>query len=443
LAVPRIAVRVHVAPLILVLTLVLLRNMGTAQITTTAITHHRVQVSDSSLELTQAEAAIQRHDFSTAETLLQKFVEANPENYQAWFDLGFVFHALGKSDESVAAYRKSVGANPNVFESNLNLGLTLAQSRNPEAEQFLRAATRLTPTAHVEEGQARAWRSLGHILAESKPDEALEAYLHASALQPADPEAHLSAGSILEKENRFAEAAKEYQQALTLDPLSKDALTGLANVYTRQRQFPEAESILRKLSSANPDDGGLRIATGRVLAAEKKNDEAIAEFEAGLKLLPSDNDARRDLGDLYLESAKYEEALNTYNSLLQQTPNDAELHDNAGKVLLKQHKFPQAQQEFMAAVKLKPDFGSAYGDLAVAANENKNYALAIQAADARAKFLPEIPVSYFLRATAYDHLRDIKRAALNYHQFLNVAKGQFPEQEWQARQRLIALEQRK
>ena len=94
----------------------------------------------------------------------------------------------------------------------------------------------------------------------------------------------------------------------------------------------------------------------------------------------------------------------------------------------------------IATLKIKPDLGPAYGDLATAASENKNYELAIKALDARAKFLPEIPVGYFLRATAYDHLRDFKNAAVNYHLFLDSAKGQYPDQEWQARHRLIAIE---
>ena len=67
----------------------------------------------------------------------------------------------------------------------------------------------------------------------------------------------------------------------------------------------------------------------------------------------------------------------------------------------------------------------------------------IKALDARAKLLPETPVGYFLRATAYDHLRDYKQAAVNYHRFLEAAKGQFPDQEWQARHRLIAIEPKK
>jgi hypothetical protein len=48
-----------------------------------------------------------------------------------------------------------------------------------------------------------------------------------------------------------------------------------------------------------------------------------------------------------------------------------------------------------------------------------------------------------LRATAYDHLRDFKQAAANYHRFLDVANGQYPDQEWQARHRLIAIEPKK
>jgi hypothetical protein len=45
----------------------------------------------------------------------------------------FVENALSKMDESIAAYRKSVAAKPDVFESNLNLGLQLAKAGQPDA----------------------------------------------------------------------------------------------------------------------------------------------------------------------------------------------------------------------------------------------------------------------------------------------------------------------
>jgi len=412
-----------------------------AQSTGQTVRHHKVAENTTAPELAQAEAAIEKRDYAAAEPLLHKVVSAEPANFQAWYDLGFVYNGLDRTDESIAAYRKSVAAKPDVFESNFNLGLMLARARQPEAaEQFLRAATKLTPTAHAAEGRARAWLSLAHLLEATKPEEAVEAYKQAAMLQPKDPEPHLAAGQLLEKEQHFADAEQEYRQALALDSNSADALTGLANIYMRGRRFPEAEQILRKLAAARPEDVAVHMQLGRVLAASGKKDEAIAELEAASKLPRADASVQRDLADLYVSAKKYNLAEAQYRALLVANPKDAVLHDELGKALLEQHKFPEAQQEFESAASLKPDFGPAFGDLAFAASENKNYPLVIFALDKRKEFLPEIAITYFLRASAYDHLRDVKRARENYHLFLDAANGQYPDQEWQARHRLIALE---
>jgi tetratricopeptide (TPR) repeat protein len=397
-------------------------------------------------ELTHAENLIDKHAYAGAEPLLRKVVGDDPANYVAWFELGFVENSLGKVDDSIAAYRKSVAAKPDVFESNLNLGLQLAKTRQPDAEQYLRAATRLTPTSRVAEGQERAWLSLGHVLESAKPDEAIAAYQQAAALQPKDAEPHLAAGQLLEKQQKLPDAESELKQALALDA-SSDAVTGLANIYMRSGRLPAAEAALRKLIAEHPDQPDPLIQLGRVLAAEGKNDDAIAELQAAAKLAPADAAAdaalQRDLADLYLIAKKYDQAESAYRALLTVHPNDAELHQSLGKALLEEKKFVDAQKEFLAAVNLKPDLGSAYGDLAFAANENKDYPLTIKALDARLKYLPDEPVTYFIRASAYDHLKDMKKAAANYHLFLNTAHGKYPDQEWQAKHRLIAIEPKK
>src|SRR5208283_2314159 len=153
--------------------------------THTTVRHYKERIDDTPPEISQAEDAIQKNDFTAAETLLKKALDKDPKNFQAWFDLGFVLNHLGRVEDSIHAYRQSVAAKPDVFETNLNLGLMLARSNNPEAERFLRAATTLKPTSHstgehssakhsaddhspndhsaddnVEEGQARAWLAL-------------------------------------------------------------------------------------------------------------------------------------------------------------------------------------------------------------------------------------------------------------------------------------------
>ena len=300
----------------------------------------------------------------------------------------------------------------------------------------------LKPTSHVAEGQGLAWLSLARVLEKTKPEEAIAAYRQASALRPQDPEPHLAAGSLLEKENKFSDAETEYKQALALDPTS-DALAGLATLYMRGHRFVEAEEYLRKLVAAQPGNAAAHVQLGRVLAAEGKNDVAVVELEVGVKLAPADASVQRDLADTYLAAGKNEQAETAYRALLAGHANDAELHRSFGQALLREKKFPDAQQEFLATVKLKPDFGEAYGDIAFAASENKNYPLVIRALDGRAKLLPAVATTYFLRASAFDHLRDYKHAAANYHLFLNTANGKYPDQEWQAKHRLIAIEPKK
>src|SRR5216684_528590 len=431
--------------LLIATALVLASSLAPAQTTGKTVRHHKVEVDDPSSppELIQAEGAIEKKDYFTAEPLLKKVVADDPQNFAAWFDLGFIYNTLGRTDDAIAAYRKSVAAKPDVFESNLNLGLTLVKAGQPEAEQYLRAATKLKPTSQAQEGQARAWLSLGHVLEATPPAAALEAYTQAAHLNLNDPAPHLSAGQLLEAQNRYSDAEQEYKQAFALDPSSVDALTGMANIYMRGHRFTDAEEILRKLVALHPTDAGAHMQLGRMLAADGQLQPAIAELQEALKLASNDAGVQRDLADLYVDAQKYDLAEVQFRSLLTAKPNDGELHYGLGRVLLKQRKFPEAEQELMAAIQLQPDLGPAYGDLAGAANETKNYELVIKVLDARAKILPEVPIGYFLRATAYDHWREYKPAAENYHLFLEKATGQFPDQEFQARHRLIAIEPRK
>ena len=427
--------------------------------THTTVRHYKERIDDTPPEISQAEDAIQKNAFGAAETLLRKAIDEDPNNYQAWFDLGFVLNRLDRTDESIAAYRKSVAAKPDVFESNLNLGLMLVRANNPDAEQFLRAATGLKPTSHVEEGQARAWLALAHLLESKKPEDALAAYRKASELTPKDPEPHLSAGLLHERQKEFSDAEAEYKQVLTLDrhsadphnvdshandPQNTEAAIGLTNIYMKSGRIGEAEPLLRRLAAERPDDAGIHLQLGRVLAAQGKKDDAIAEIQTGLKLAPADSEAQRELADLYASAGKNDLAETAYRALVAAHRSDAELHRGLGQALLRQKKFPEAQQEFLAAVRLKRDWPDVYVDLAFAASENKNYELAIRALNGRTMLSAEMPpICFFLRASAYDHLHDYKQAAVDYHHFLDVANGKYPDQEWQASHRLIAIEPKK
>lgn len=400
-----------------------------------------VEESPESAQLARAEAAIQKQDYAAAEKDLLDLTQKDPRNAHAWSSLGYVYNATNRSPEAIEAYRKSVEANPQVFETTLNLGILLARARDVEgAEKYLRQAAALKPAEKPNEGLYVAWRTLGELLRESKPADAVQAFRSAATVSPKNPEPHLSAALILEKQNQLAEATAEFQTAAELDPKSSEALAGLVNTYSRLGKYDKAETALHKYLTLDPNNITAHVQLGRILAAQQKWDQATAELEIGLKAQPNDVAALKELANLYIAQKRYADAVSHLRAAMQSAPNDPGLHHSMGVILMNQGQFPEAQNELMTAVTLKPDLANAYGDLAIVASANKNYVLTLQALEMRSKLLPDNPGTYFLRATAFDHLKDFEHAAENYHRFLEVAEGRYPDEEWKAKHRLIAIE---
>jgi tetratricopeptide (TPR) repeat protein len=388
-------------------------------------------------DLREAESLLQKQQFSQAEAKLQALMNKQAENPQAWFDLGFAQSHLSKTVEAVTSYKRAVELDPKWFEARRNLGLALAKSGDVAgATGELKKAVTLKPTVGAQQALAGAWLSLAQVTEESQPQEALAAYQKAAELAPTNAEALVGAARLTERSGNTVSAEQQYLKLA--DSGNNDSVEHLIGLYLKQKRYSDAETWLRKYMAGNPQNSAAQVQLGRLLAAEGKAQEAITTLEPVYKS-SSDPKIARELAELYLQTKKYEAAATLFQNLVEQSPQDAQLHLNYGSALMHQLKYAEAQAELLKAVRLKPGLADAYFDLGYAAQQTKNYELALRALDARAKIQPETPATYFLRATAYDNLRLYKPAAENYKLFLAAAGGKFPEQEFQARHRLKAI----
>jgi tetratricopeptide (TPR) repeat protein len=388
--------------------------------------------------LQEAEGLLQKQQYDLAENRLKVVVTSQSENPQAWFDLGFAESHLSKTTEAIAAYKKAVELSPKWFEANLNLGVALAKSSDfVQAATVLKNAVQLKPTSGGEQALSKAWFALGQVLEESDPKAALNAYLKSGELNPKDPEAILETGKMLEQNGNLAEAEQQYLRASNMGLTA--GVERLIGIYLKQKRLADAESWLKKFVDEHPEHTAARAQLAKVLAAEGKSPDAIAMLEA-LNKSSVDPAVSRELALLYYDTKQYDAAARLLQPLVQQSATDTELHWRYGEVLFHQRKYAEAEPELMKALQQKPDLAEAYGDLAFAAEQNKHYQLTLRALELRAKYLPEIPATYFMRATAYDNLNIRKLAAENYKLFLAASAGKFPDQEFQARHRLLAIE---
>jgi predicted Zn-dependent protease len=395
-----------------------------------------------SAEVTEAEAAIAKSDWSAAEARLTPWIAAHPTDARALFDAGYAADAQNRLDDAASLYRRAIEANPKSFEAHLSLGLVLArQNKLDDARPELAAATALDPEEAGPDAKAKAWRALARIDRASDPTEASNDLLEALKLSAETLDDTLLAAEIADDAGQDEAAEAAYRRVLEKDPKSARANAGLAHLLIANKQFPQAETMLRAALEQLPGDPALTAQLAAALAAQDKG-EALPLLEQLHEAHPSDAAITRMLAEVLAESGDAAGSDRLYTSLLAGAPDDPELLIAHGQNLVRQLKFSEAFTVFDKATQLDGANGDGWSGLAFAASKLDKPSIALHALTMRSKFLPENASTYFLWARAYDALHENAAAATYYHHFLDSAGGKFPNQEWQARQRLIALDKK-
>jgi tetratricopeptide (TPR) repeat protein len=393
--------------------------------------------------LADAEAAIDGKNYDKARGLLDAYLSAHPTDARGLFDRGYCDDAQGRAQAAEGYYRKAIAADPKQFEARLALGLLLAQAGSADASPELQTAVTLEPNPPNPAAKAQAYRTLARLLRESDPDTAKRDLIGALKLSPETTDDTILTAEIAEAEGDQIVAEAAYRRVLKLNPESSQATAGLAHLLLQEKKYTEAEPLLTAALSRDPDDPALNAQLAALLGAEGKTDEAVASLEKLHQLKPQDREIGMMLADAYVQSESYEKADAVYANLLAETPNDAELASERGQILIREQKYDEALQMFQRAVKIKQDDSDAWGGIAFAASKTGQYQTVIDALTMRSKSASETPATYFLWATAYDNLHQRRQSIEYYQLFLKSALGKFPDEEWQAKQRLAVLERSK
>jgi len=308
-----------------------------------------------------------------------------------------------------------------------------------DARPELAVATTIDPGSGGPALKARAWRALARIDQTTDTTEASNDLLEALKLSPETVDDTLLAANIADHAGEYDAAETAYRRVLAIDPKSVPANSGLAHVLIARKRYPEAETLLRTALEKSPDDPGLTAQLATVLA-EQDNAEALPLLEKLHGTYPKDPAITRMLATVVADAGDYERSDRLYVALLAATPNDAALLVSHGQNLMHQLRFAEAFAAFDKATQLDPANADGWSGLAFTASHTSQPSVTLHALTMRSKYLPEVASTYFLWATAYDSLHQRKQAADYYHQFLDTSAGKFPDQEWQARQRLKLLE---
>src|SRR5580658_10113331 len=139
-------------------------------------------------QINQAEQGLKALDEKRYQAAVDSFTQAlaaDPKDYSMHFNLALAYSLMGKNAEAIPEYQKTLELKPDLYEAELNLGISLLREhRAADAVRYLTAA-------------------VGQKASEYRPN-----YYLATAL--------LGAGD-------FLKAEQSYTAALALDPKSPDS----------------------------------------------------------------------------------------------------------------------------------------------------------------------------------------------------------------------------
>lgn len=175
-------------------------------------------------------------DYADAIKWLEKAVEIDNRNADAWYYLGRAYYSKARLGEARKAFLAILDLDPSNARAENNLGLIFDTEGKPlEAiEAFRKAIAWQEQSSQLSE---QPYVNLGNLLAEQgHPREAIAPLEKAVALAPTDAYCHLTLGVLYRKIREMEKARRELVRATELEPDNPKAHYQLGRLYMDMKE---------------------------------------------------------------------------------------------------------------------------------------------------------------------------------------------------------------
>ena len=381
--------------------------------------------------LADGSKALDEHRYQDAAQAFAKAVEADPKDYSAHFNLALAYGFLNKDPDAIAEYKKSLDLKPGLFEAEMNLGMVYLRQKD--------AASALPLFENAAQQKPKEFAVVYHLAeAESAAgayDKAATAFQTALEIDPKSAPSEFGLARALARQQKLADAAPHYRQAAAMDAAYRDGLLELASLYEKSGENKEAEALYREFPD-NPEArqrlNGLMLRSGQYADAIPTLEQAYAKDGSSKNLIA--------LAAAYSITNQNTKAMPLLEKAVAAEPGNFDVRMMYGRALRDSKQFAASAAQFTEAVKIKPGDVRAWSDLAAVLYSAGQFQQSLMAFDKARDLGEDTPGNWFLRAIILDKLQQKKPALDAYRHFLEMSKGDHPDQEFQARQRARILQ---
>lgn len=196
------------------------------------------------------------NDMADATHWLERSVEFDPHNADAWYYLGRAYYTGSRLPEALKAYQRVLELDPHNARAENNIGLIYESSAKPEE-----ALAAYRQAVEWQQGSSRPseqpYLNLGNLLLTlEKPEEALPVLEKAVSLAPGNSLCHLKLGMVYLRLNRMSDAHKELQEAVRQNPNDAVAHYQLGRYYKQIKKLDEAKAEFQRVEEIQTKDAG-------------------------------------------------------------------------------------------------------------------------------------------------------------------------------------------
>ncbi len=195
----------------------------------------------------QAVEEFKNNNFNESLQLLKKFIETNPNSYEAYNFLGIVYLKLKKHDFAKNSWEKAFNINANYIDPLINIANLFIQGRKLEI-----AISYLNKALLIEPENFKLSLMLGNTyMVINKFEKALENLNSAIKINPNNFEPYYLKGLVYNNMNKLEDAIKNFNLSLSFNQSHQDSLYSLAVSYREIKNFIKSKKIFTKLYELN------------------------------------------------------------------------------------------------------------------------------------------------------------------------------------------------
>ncbi len=333
-------------------------------------------------------------EWTAAESLFQKAIEADNTNHKAYFQLGLVQFRLGEMDDA---------------KNNLRQAMDM----EPEAKEYRDQYDLLREVTSMMSDGVRNMNNGSY-------DDAFNTYKQVLEKAPEFAEAAYSMGLAKFKLRDFEAAVEYFKMALEINPNHENAQAAIVNVAKntfndgnnayRRGDLETALENYRRVLEIDPEFYQAQYQIGVIQAKMRNYSEAIDAYTKALEIKPEFYKGWYALGLAQKYNGNTDAAIEAFQKAIDVNLGYAKAYVAIGTIYMDRKDYEKALEILNKAIQVDASYASAYAAIGKIYVEQENYEEALNNLELAVSFNERDYKSWYHLAVSYNHLGNCEKA---------------------------------